>query len=323
MKFCPFCGSKVGNDSHKKQESPIESPPAKPEATGIQTPVKDRKKLLIGGIIAAVAMIAIVLISVLGTNVNKDIDPEVISGVEERAISELNNNSMREIEDQLKDLYPSYTWKCMPPNKNSNLKSPKELGTDDGIYKLEVFVDINLYGSSGSIAGYTAARLKADVKLTNKKGAYQISNAVVTVDSSPYMIDEDPIVSAPERQQETGQSSSSGASSSPVEYDFIDALGYCSIWINFEDDDDVIYTGNSPYGLGVQIDYKGYSIIDAIIQDSTEVYYDDDSNCYYIVVTSVDQDGVTADLSLYYNESTGILSVVYDGRYCGDYMRQA
>lgn len=303
VKFCPLCGSKVSSDTQEKQEAPVEVSPAKAETSGNQTPVRDRKKLLIGGIIAAVAVIAIVLISVLGTNVNKDIDPKVISGVEERAISELNNNSMKEIEDQLKDLYPSYTWKCMPPNKNSNLKSPKELGTDDGIYKLEVFVDINLYGSSGNIAGYTAARLKADVKLTNKKGAYQISNAVVAVDSSPYMVEQDEPATI---QTQENPSTASQPSSSNVSLDLFEGFWIC------EDESDVIRITVQGDTLHItKFDTTG-EIIDEL-DSSGQVYSDSES--ISTGVSSSYYDNEVFSLQMDYNTDTETiyLVVIYDG----------
>lgn len=177
-KFCGECGAKTSM-SHGEEKAKMISQSVSPSK---------KKKLFIGVAVAIAIATAIIAIIVFAVSANKPIDPGVIEGVEERAILECYETQLSDIEKLLDEYYPDLAWKVGKPNGTSELKSHQELGitSSDGLYRVFVYVDINLY-SGGEGVGVTSAKLTGDIMLTDRNGGYKFTMMSREVGSDPYM----------------------------------------------------------------------------------------------------------------------------------------
>lgn len=193
-KFCAKCGTEIIYEEKVQEQSQVtqDEPVADPVFTVEEKPQKSKhfqitvsKKLLIGIATAIIAIIAIILFAV---STNRPIDPDVIEGVEERAISECYETQLSDIEELLDEYYPDLTWKVGKPNGSSELKSHQGLGltSSDGLYRVFVYVDIYLY-RGGDEVGVTSAKLTGDIMLTDRNGGYKFTMMSREVGSDPYM----------------------------------------------------------------------------------------------------------------------------------------
>lgn len=344
-RFCPACGTQVhsepapdigtalvnsggkaeettkGDHQEKKTETASASQRGPVfRAAGVSSGKTGNKKKLIG-VFIAVAVIAALVIGI--THLNKDIDPEVLSGVEERAILEVYQLSLPELEQRLGELYPDLIWSYHEPNnKNNQLKSPKELGTTNGIYKVYVYLDIYLYSkSSGEQIGVTSAHLTGDVKLTNRTGGYKFVDTVVEVNGDPYMYD---------GSSYTGASSQSSSYSEGSQNEILvnddastlDIAAFCSIlesglWVSSRYND-YIQAGWNEYGLNIQcVTDGGELIFEGDIDEYAVMSYEEDNP----VVTFDGFDGYRGmfKISLCYTASDDMLILYMDDVFVSSY----
>lgn len=141
------------------------------------------------------------------------------------------------------------------------------------------------------------------MKLTNKKGAYQISNAVVAVDSSPYMVEQDEPATVQTRES---PSTSSQPSSTNVSLDLFEGFWIC------EDESDVIWITVQGDTLHItKFDTTG-EIIDEL-DSSGQVYSDSESISTGVFSSYYDDEVFSLQMDYNTDTETIYLVVIYDG----------
>lgn len=306
---CPFCGKESDRSIAKRMEAAA-APETPVAATPPPAEKTRRKKVFLGVGLAAAA--AVVVLAVVLINANKGIDPAVLAQVEEQSIQELYNSSLRRVENKLKHDYPSYLLKFSQPNASSGLRASN---AEDGIYPLEVYVDVTLTSGSGSVVGSAEAELTANVRLLDKKGTFALSGADAEITSAPNITEEGP---ASEPQTSSGPPSRDMDS---ARESFLEKL-QSSCWIS--ESGDILRFGGSEYGLNVQRlpDLESYEpYYNGYITDYDITGYNDYGDFYIEFNTDPDEDGYSLSIQICNDsDSGGIYVFEGDYRFATDYV---
>ena len=287
--------------------------------------------------IGLIAIVTVIIVFVAVQMITKEVDPEVISGVEERAIEQLAEDSYPEIVAQLEEIYPACTWNVGQPNNSSEMKSPKELGANNSIYKVTDHIDIMLYGNTGESVGATSATLYSDLKLTNRKGGYSLFNQRVEVSQTPYMFDdydysgseEDSTSMATESNSDKGYSSGSNSNDSGYQsnvsstsevpyYENPTLLRMTGTWVSSTmGEDDVLFIGGgSEFGANVQNVILGEVFFNGYINEQSEI--GDDVITFY---SDYDDYGDSYEVTLVYDSEQDVVLLYLGGYENGAYLR--
>lgn len=309
---CPFCGKESDHSIAKRMEAA--AAPEAPVAAAPPPAEKPRRKKVFLGVGLAAAAAVVVLVVVLGISASKGIDPAVLAQVEEQSIQELYNSALGKVKNKLEHDYPSYLLKFSQPKASSGLRAAN---AEDGIYPLEVYVDVTLTSGSGSVVGSAEAELTANVRLLNKEGVYALSGADAELTSMPNIAEEE---TPPASEPQTSSGPPSRDMDSARE-SFLEKL-QSSYWIS--DSGDILRFGGSEYGLNVQslpslesyeLYYNGY------ITDYAITGYNDYGDFYIEFSTDPDEYGDSLSVQIC-NDSDGGGIYVFEGgyRFATDYV---